>query len=427
MANKTLIPALKAKVGTWDYYVCMMKYAAVSREINFAYELGGNTDLGSLIQRGITNRTREIVDYLLDSEHRFLGALIVAAWGGNPKYSPVQMEENEELLDGLDSQFGVLTFDGTQQYFALDGQHRLRAIKDAIKLNPELGSEEIAVILVSHFDTEDGRTKTRRLFSNINKNAKSTTRTENIALDEDDGFAIIARRIISEHPFLKTNGRVIVIAKHGNEGDIKLASEAISKTHKKALTTLTCLYNIIKELGFDLDVSMINSSKRPTAKIVDESFEILIKRLDDLYKNCGNIKEQMENAINARDLRAPKDNEIAGHAFMRPVIQRSISRVIKQIMTQEQLTWKEIMEKLKSLNWKISSPPWCSVVRIDGNNVKMVSQRDSVNLLDNLLHIHIAPPSKQSIKRVRKEYKDLKGDAYPISEEELVKNLEQSN
>jgi DNA sulfur modification protein DndB len=30
----------------------------------------------------------------------------------------------------------VLTFDGTQQYFVPDGQHRLRAIKDALKQTP---------------------------------------------------------------------------------------------------------------------------------------------------------------------------------------------------------------------------------------------------------------------------------------------------
>ncbi|WP_022665363.1 DNA sulfur modification protein DndB [Desulfospira joergensenii] len=423
MANKTLIPALKAKVGTWDYYVCMMKYAAVSREINFAHELGGNTDLSTLIQRGITSRTRDIVEYLTASKHRFLGALIVAAWGGNPIYSPVQMEENEELLNGLDNQFGVLTFDGTQQYFALDGQHRLRAIKDAIKINPELGSEEIAVILVSHYETEEGRTKTRRLFSNINKNAKSTTKAENIALDEDDGFAIIARRIITEHPFLKENGRVVVFSKQGDEGDIKLAGEAISKTHKKALTTLSCLYNTIKELGFDLDSTMTNPNKRPTAKVVDDSYDILIDRLNDLYKNCGNIQEEMEKIGNARELRAPKDNEIMGHAYMRPVIQRSIARVLKEVVTQGQLTWDEAIAKLQTLDWKISSPPWCSIVRVDGSKVKMTGQRDFVKLLDSTLHIHLAPPSKQAIKRAIQEYKNLKAEKYPVLVEELEKNI----
>ena len=41
MSNRTLIPALKAQVGDWNYFICMMKYGAVAREIEFAYEMGG--------------------------------------------------------------------------------------------------------------------------------------------------------------------------------------------------------------------------------------------------------------------------------------------------------------------------------------------------------------------------------------------------
>ena len=52
MANRTLIPAFEAKVGDWKYYICSMKYAEVARQVGFAYEMGGNKDLNSLIQRG---------------------------------------------------------------------------------------------------------------------------------------------------------------------------------------------------------------------------------------------------------------------------------------------------------------------------------------------------------------------------------------
>jgi DNA sulfur modification protein DndB len=198
MSNKTFIPAFRAKVGDWQYYICIMKYAEVARQVQFAYELGGNAELGNLIQRGITARTKEITDYLLKSEHRFLGSLIIAAWGGDPSYQDITMEDPDGLLKGIDKSFGILTFDGTQSYFALDGQHRLKAIKDALKKKPELGLEDICVLLVSHFDTEDGRVKTRRLFTNINRNAKITSAAENIALDEDYGISIITRQGLSK-------------------------------------------------------------------------------------------------------------------------------------------------------------------------------------------------------------------------------------
>lgn len=144
MPSKTFVPAFEAKVGNWTYYSCLMSYAQVAREINFAHELGGNRDLGTMIQRGVGTRTEKITDYLLTNENRFLGAIIIAVWGGDPNYLSVTMDaENQAVLQGLDRNFGVLTFDGTQQFFALDGQHRLKAIKDAIKQNPELGGEDI--------------------------------------------------------------------------------------------------------------------------------------------------------------------------------------------------------------------------------------------------------------------------------------------
>jgi hypothetical protein len=46
-----------------------------------------------------------------------------------------------------------------------------------------------------------------------------------------------------------------------------------------------------------------------------------------------------------------------------------------------------------------------------------------VSLLYKLLIAHICPTTKVSISAPRKEYKRLKGDQYPISEDELANNL----
>jgi DNA sulfur modification protein DndB len=422
MSNRTLIPALSANVGDWKYYICVMKYAQVSKEIQFAYELGGNSDLNNLIQRGISSRTKDIVEYLLKSKHRFLGALIVAVWGGNPNFTSVQMENDEGLLNGLDNAFGVLTFDGSQQYFALDGQHRLRAIKDSIKKNPELGNEEICVILVSHYETSEGKERTRRLFTNINKYAKTTTKGENIALDEDNGFAIITRRMINEHPFLSDDGRVIVFTKNDQEGDISIASGTISNGNKKAFTTIATLFEMTKDIGHELDTTM-GLSHRPTDDVLEESYNIISSRFDDLIRNCGNIPEKFDLIENARDIRCPKNKEGEGHPFMRSMIQRAVTRCIKNAIAQGTISWDEIMSRLNKLDWKLCNAPWNSVISMNDNKVKMLTSRDYATLLDELLKMHIAPNNKTEIRRVLKSYKNLKNVDYPISEEALFSKL----
>jgi DNA sulfur modification protein DndB len=313
VSNKTYIPAFRCLVGDWKYYVCTMKYAEVDRQVKFAYELAANEELGKLIQRGISNRTREITDYLLKSKHRFLGGLVVAAWAGDPSYTPLQMDDPEGMLKGLDQGFGVLTFDGTQSYFVLDGQHRLKAIKDALRKNPDLGKDDICVLIVTHYDNPEGRVRTRRLFSNINRNAKQTGAAENIALDEDDGFAILTRRLLEDHDFLREDGRVRVILSQGEDGELKLASGSVPKTDTRALTTFTVLYDMLQYLGHDLPGSMRVRTLRPPDDTLDDSYKILAGRLDDLLKNCGNVRERLVSAASARELRAPKTNEGEGH------------------------------------------------------------------------------------------------------------------
>lgn len=424
MSNRTLIPALSANVGDWKYYICVMKYAQVAKEIQFAHDLGGNTELSNLIQRGISERTKEIVQYLLHSPHRFLGALIVAAWGGDPNYISVEMQNDEGLLHGLDNSFGVLTFDGSHQYFALDGQHRLRAIKDAIKQNPELGKEEICVILVSHFDTPEGQEKTRRLFTNINKNAKSTTKGENIALDEDNGFAILTRRLIDYHPFLKQDGRVIVFTRNNEEGDISIAGGNIPNTNKRAFTTISTLFEMLQSLGHELDASMDKKlSHRPTDDVLEDSYKILEKRVNDILINCGDIQNKFQNLTSAAQLRCPKGKEGDGHPFMRSLVQRAVTRCIEKVMDQKSLTWNETMKRFSSLDWKLSGSPWNSVVNLKENKVKMITSRENVSLLDDLLIAHIAPNSKSEIKRALTKFKDLRGCKYPIPEDDLYKNI----
>jgi len=421
MTNKTFIPAFKAKVGDWEYYICIMKYAEVARQVQFAHELGGNSELNTMIQRGLSTRTVAIRDYLLESEHRFLGALIIAAWGGAPEYRAIGMEDPDGMLTGIDRQFGVLTFNGTQSYFALDGQHRLKAIKEALKQKPELGHEDVCVIMVSHFDSDEGKVRTRRLFTNINRNAKATTGSENIILDEDDGPAIITRRLITEHPFLAKEGVIKVFTRQGEEGDIKLAAGNVGQGEKKAFTTIGNLYDLVRNLCFDQDPAMRQQAARPSDEVLEASYTVIAKRLDYIIKAAGNVRTPLEAGANARDLRAPKGNEGEGNPFMRPVVQKAVVRTVSQIANQGVLSWDELMARLAKLDWKIGKAPWLAV--FNPANGKMVGAKENTELLDKLIYAHLAASSKQAIKDARKEFKDLRGSQYPISEEELQKNL----
>ena len=75
------------------------------------------------------------------------------------------------------------------------------------------------------------------------------------------------------------------------------------------------------------------------------------------------------------------------------------------------------------MDWRLASLPWQAVFVFGTDGGKVLTGKDNTELLCELLHVHIAPASGQAIKRARKNFKEVRSIAYPISEEELAKRL----
>jgi DNA sulfur modification protein DndB len=82
---------------------------------------------------------------------------------------------------------------------------------------------------------------------------------------------------------------------------------------------------------------------------------------------------------------------------MRPVVQKTTVRVATQIAAQRVLDWDTILHRVGSLPWTIGEAPWLAV--FNPANGKMITAKENVGLLDDLLYAHLAAPSKQSIAR----------------------------
>ena len=160
--------------------------------------------------------TGDISRYLARHEDRFFGSIVVAALGGEPQWHPVSLEDDPQfsiLGSRLTDAFGVLTFDGTEDYYALDGQHRLAAIRALLDNETDyeppqdFRDEEVSVLIVtpSQLELEDEFIiRYRRLFGHLNRYAKPMSNFDNIIMDEDDALAIITRRLVSQHPYFRS-------------------------------------------------------------------------------------------------------------------------------------------------------------------------------------------------------------------------------
>jgi DNA sulfur modification protein DndB len=415
------VPALRAQMGDWTYYVTVMKLGKIARECRLAEEITTHADLDNLIQRALEDRVnKEMVPYLLKEKQRFYGALVVAVYGGDPEFSPVKVEEHELLDDTNKSTygFGLLRFDGSQVYYALDGQHRLKSIQEAIKLDADLAKEEISVIILKHEETKAGMQRTRRLFSTLNRRAKPTSAGMNIAIDEDDSIAVVTRRLVKENKYFKE----LVLA------DIKSINTKQlnpSKKNDPHLTTLAAFYetNEILLSGFDggLQVDKEFKQFRRSYQDIDAYYIYLEKIWIQLLEKCPGFDEVLAGKKTPGDLRKRLDEEghiildddgkpgSGGNGFARPMGQFVIAEVLRSVSINGKSVEDAIDTIMSQIPMDIDEAPWVNVIWNPATRNIQGGKKER-KLLVSLISYALGLKGAPKIRELNRSYRDISGN-----------------
>jgi DNA sulfur modification protein DndB len=242
MTSRVFLPALQGKFGDWLYYTTLMSLDEVKARIRYAREIHENKTLGESIQRRLDDkgRSKEIAEFLLRNPDRFFNSLVVGVHGGDPQWHPlrVAVRNKAHSLDDIPEvdreAIGYLELTGSEDLFALDGQHRLAGIREALTKDPSIGKDHVSVIFVSHKTTQAGLRRTRNLFIMLNKRAVPVKKPDIIALDEVDLSAIITRRFVDTNRWF-SRGQI----------DLERYTANLPKGDRKHLTTLGNLYDVI--------------------------------------------------------------------------------------------------------------------------------------------------------------------------------------
>jgi len=406
-------------MGDWQYYVTVMKLGKIARECRLAHEIHTNKDLDELIQRELQNRVQqEMVPYLLNQSQRFYGALVVAVYGGEPEFSPVRVDEHVLIDDRERSSygFGLLRFDGSQIYYALDGQHRLKSIQEAIISNPDLAKEEITVIVLKHEDTQEGLQRTRRLFSTLNRRAKPTTSGTNIAIDEDDSIAIVTRRLVKENYILKT----LVLTKLGS------IAIAPTKSNNPYITTLAALYETNEILlgAYDggIEINKYFKQFRRSDDELDTYYSFLESIWMRMLEKCPGFDSILNGKKKPGDLRRRLDADgqpqlddtgkpiAGGSVFARPIGQHIIAEVLKSVSIQGKSIEDAIDTIMTNISMDIDRAPWAGAIW-NSTMQRILSNKSSersliASIISHALGLKISP----KIRELKQKYRDTIGD-----------------
>jgi len=221
MKKKLILPCIRSLMGEWVVYISAMDVTEIATRVQTDKKYRENANLDKILQRDLKDRRRKIAQYLLTDEHRFFNSIIIGVFNSIPRWHEFQIDSKiNEISEGgevepYNHSIGLLEFVGDEEMFAVDGQHRVAGIQIAYEKEKKkeqekrrLKDDKFPVIFIAHIDDDLGRKTTRKLFSDINNNAKPVAEGDKIKVDEENLNAIVTRRIYANYKHFK-NGALI--------------------------------------------------------------------------------------------------------------------------------------------------------------------------------------------------------------------------
>lgn len=351
--------ALKGKFGSTNYYVTSMTVQEVSGIMRTAIDsdVWSEESIDERLQREPNwNRIqKQIAPYLANNKDRFFGSIIALAHG-----SKIDFEALNELDSKLPSiyqkqaeRIGFLTIAGGN-IICLDGQHRLLAMQVALgqaskdfnitgKYLSEIPNDQVTVIFIQHESNE----KTRSIFNTINRYAKPTSRGDNIITSEDDGYAILARDLLSkEGPF--------------DLNSVNWKSNTLTDRMTK-FTTISVLHATNKIILDSIDISFSNQ-ERPADDILEESKQHLFAFWKKVLKGIDAYVIAIKKPADIPAMRKESKYSLLFKPAAQIALVSALVRATSDKKLIAKLSLNDAIERANEINWDMDDGFWKGVI-----------------------------------------------------------------
>jgi len=279
-------------------------------------------------------------------------------------------------LDGNDS-FGLLDVGESVRIYALDGQHRLMGVQGLMELLragelprynkyrelvgnkitiAELGTSEVYlqslpqetigiefISAVVKGETQlDARRRIRSIFVHVNLMAIALSKGQLAQLDENDGFAIVARNIAVNHPLLKDTP--------GRKPRVNWDSATVA-TKTTVLTTLQALQDMAaKYLQYQFPHWKPKAQKglvplRPESAELETGIAAFSQLFDRLSQFISYGRLQAEDTPQLRRFSFELGGG-EGHILFRPVGQVAFAQGVGIAVFKKQMAQTDVFRKL---------------------------------------------------------------------------------
>ena len=430
------IPCIKGKLGSTDYYLGTMKAEEIVGMAKPASRLENweAFTIEERMQRDLNDkRVRdEIAPYIASDPNRFFGSLVVLVY-----------EPNVFGFEGFDAlnvklplsystatrKMGFLTIEGGQ-LVALDGQHRLAGLEAVVQhriqgpLADEVPNDDISVVFIM---LDGNMPKVRHIFNKVNRYAKTTSRGDNIITSEEDGIAIVTRRLLGkDQPLGATKDNKLLVNWQSNT----LSARSLQ------WTTISAVYFAVKEIleyeefNFDVKIKLRQGSVRPSQVELEDAYQRVLEWWNVLLEGMDGIRWSIADPATIPEFR--KDD--GPHALLfRPI---GIMALVKGMCIAKErsgtkgqsVSSKNLVEKANRIDWRVSVGPgvnslWVeTIIRADG---RMSATTDSVAVAAELIAYLVGKDymDDDEIMHFQRRYNLLRGNADIEDESDLGPEL----
>ena len=429
--SSIIVPAIQATMGTTSYYQAVLRADELAGSVRAAMDFSEFESFmeSERMQRAMNERRveQEIVPYLCKSPDRFFGSIIVLAYETNlfefTSWSEYQTGRLPAAMRDASIRSGVLEISGGS-LFALDGQHRLHALrtvvsggdrtghsKDLIEgaYRSQVADDEVSVIFIPF----EGTVKARRIFNKVNRYAKPTSHSTNILTSEDDGYAILTRCLVGVDDPDKFGGMDLrpLDLRRGKNHLVDFEKLSLA-TSSPMFTTLNTVYTTVK--------SICNATGQPN---LDERHNVVRPTdavLAKAYDSCAEWWETLMTSFKPfKGLRQyPKRIEGARHMddkyslVFRPKGQEAFMTGLANAVIRSECDLEELVERANRIPLELGSPNWLGI--LVGNNGKMITK--NLKLAEELVTYCLigstfSEPARESL---RSKFRQVKQDGgYP--------------
>ena len=350
IAFEYVLPVIRGIQAGREYYVSMCPVRLIPK----LFSLDDEEIQPEMRAQRTINRSRvsEIARYILNNATNYTFGAITASINAKITFEPVGSEAETRNI-------GKLRVPMDARFVINDGQHRRAAFELALKENPELGYETIAVV----FFLDVSLKRSQQMFTDLNRYATHPAPSLNILYDRRDKNAILTKEVVKEVKVFRTltdTERSALLNRSGK------------------LFTLSSIYNA--------NLALLTNHKNNE---LDRQIELAIRYWNAVSTYIPDWEQVLQRQVSAGEMRCCY---IHSHALALAGL-GGAGAILLSIYPHD---WAHL-GGLQQIDWLRSNPDWEGRIMSSG---RISKSRTSVSLMTAYIKKHLNLPLKPEEERL---------------------------